>query len=77
MILKEEYKGASIIDELSDNFQYVGYAQNGNPGEDEAKWAIKRIEKSGNVTRIMWADGLQEKTFVWDDRAGLDYTFKK
>lgn len=76
-ISSNEYTGAAIIDEISDDFQYVGYAQNGNPAESDAKWAIKRIQKTFTVTRIMWADGLQDKNYVWDDRGELNYLFKK
>ena len=48
LVSKEEYIGATIIDEVSDCLQYIGYATNGSPKETDESWAIKRIEKTRN-----------------------------
>jgi len=72
-----EYKGAAVIDEVSEILQYIGYATSGAPAESSSNWAIKRVQKTGTVIRIMWADGLQDKIYKWSDRAALSYTYKK
>jgi len=69
------FKGVSIIDEVSDNLTYVGYPSRANPSESEAKWAIKRIEKTGSVTRIAWAGGMIDKKFIWDNRTSYAYHY--
>ncbi len=71
----DQFKGAAIIDEVSDNLTYVGYPSRANPGEDEAKWSIKRIEKTGVITRITWAEGLIDKKFIWNDRGSYTYNY--
>jgi len=76
MLNNSEYDGASIIDEPSDTLTYIGYAADGNPAETEEKWAIKRIEKLTNVTRIMWVNGIIDRSFVWNDRASYTYKFR-
>jgi len=77
LVSKEEYIGATIIDEVSDCLQYIGYATNGSPKETDESWAIKRIEKTDTITRITWVDGLQTKKYQWSERANYEYKFKQ
>jgi len=77
LLPKHLYEGTTIMDESSATLTYIGYAANGSPEETEAKWAIKRVQKTGNITRIMWADGLITQTYKWSERASLTYSFLK
>jgi len=77
LIQNDEKNGAFIIDEVSDNLMYLGYPSNGAPTEADAKWAIKRIQKNGTVTRVQWADGLTDKNYKWTERASLEYSYLK
>lgn len=69
----------SVIDEKSETLTYIGYARVPSDIEEAHKeskpiWAIKRIEKTGNVTKIKWANGSQSFTNKWSERD--NYTYK-
>lgn len=63
---------ATLIDEVNADLVYVGY---GNLGEDTSlpKFKIKRIRKTGNVTRVQYADGNLLYDNIWDNRGSLNY----
>lgn len=55
--------------------EYIGVAVAGTTTAT-ARWSIKKLEydASGNVVAVHWADGTNEFTKKWDDRATYDYT---
>ncbi len=61
------------IDELSATLVYVGYAQNLGIDPASALWKIKKIEKTGTVWEIKWADGNELYDNIWDNRFSIDY----
>lgn len=62
-----------MVDEVDANTTYIGMAQIGT-ATDAAGWQIKRISVSGTVTATQWADGTDEFTKVWDNRALYSYS---
>lgn len=61
-----EYSGDKII--------YLGEAAPGS-AKSAAAWAIKKFIYSGNdVIDILWANGQNTKTFIWDNRASYTYS---
>ena len=63
----------NIIDKINDNLSYVGTAQLGS-AEDAAVWQIIRLQKSGNITHVQYADGNRKYDNIWDSRTSLTYT---
>jgi len=61
------------IDEASTTVTYVGEAKIAS-STSSAVWQIIKIEKSGNVTSIKYADGDKRYNNVWDNRASLSYS---
>lgn len=61
------------VDEVSSTLTYVGDAAIG-VSESSAAWRIKRLQTTGSVLKIMWADGNEFYDNVWADRASLTYT---
>lgn len=61
------------VDESDSTYTYVGEAAfgslDGNP-----VWRIKRIENTGVLTKIRWADGNSDFDNVWDNRVSLTYS---
>jgi hypothetical protein len=74
-VYDDTHEQPAIVDEVSDTLLYIGIPANGSPGTDEPLWSIRRIEQIGTQVFIMWAEGLDNKTFVWDNRATYDYKF--
>ncbi len=60
------------LDEASTTTTYVCHA---DPGTETsaARWRIKRLLKTGNVTRGVHADGNAKFDNIADDRASLTY----
>jgi hypothetical protein len=54
-------------------FTYIGKAQIGDSGADQPVWQIKRIEDTGTLVTILWADGNPEFDNVWDNCQSLNY----
>ena len=63
---------ATKIDKVSSAVIYVGIAQIGTAAST-ASWQIKKIETSGTVTSITWADSTDGFTNIWSNR--LAYTY--
>lgn len=63
---------ATVIDDATSAITYVGKAALGSALSD-AVWQIQKIEVSGTVTRITWADGNSDFDKVWNDRASYSY----
>lgn len=51
---------------------YVGYCRP-STADTTAKWKIKKVEKTGNVYRIQYANGSKEYNSAWSNRASLTY----
>lgn len=61
------------VDEASPTVTYVGEAAVGTP-EASPNWRIKKLEQSGSVLVITYADGNLEWNSAWTARAGLSYS---
>ena len=61
-----------LVDEASSTVTYIGSAAPGS-ATSSALWRIKKIEKTGNVTSILFADSNELFDNIWDNRAGLVY----
>ena len=61
------------IDAADANTTYIGKAKFGL-ATSVARWQIKKISISGNVTTISWANGDDDFNQIWDNRASLTYS---
>ena len=52
---------------------YIGKAKIGSSGSD-AVWEIRKIELTGTVTTILYAEGSKRFNKVWDDRESYSYS---
>ncbi len=52
---------------------YVGYLKNG----DTTKAMIKKVEKIGDITTAKFPAGHADFVHDWDQRAALNYAFKR
>lgn len=77
---------ADIIEEVSANVIYFGFCKNGDYGTDDERqaapiWSIMKVEISGDAfpitTKYLWAGGLCSYSQVWNQRADLEYKYKK
>lgn len=61
------------LDQVDANTLYIGVSQIG--GDEAATvWQIRRMDTSGTVSRIKWADGDQNFDNIWNNRTALTYT---
>ena len=70
-ILPKDRELTTLIDTVG-NTTYVGLGKLGSDASD-AVWQILRIQTSGTVTTVLYADGDQRFNNVWDDRLSLTY----
>jgi hypothetical protein len=75
-------KGPDLIDEVDSETTYLGYLPEGATIAEvtagEANCIICKINKSGTVTKTLWADGNTTRfNQIWNDRLTLTYDFKK
>jgi len=61
------------IDVASDTISYEGWAASGT-ATSEAKWLIKKITISGNITTETAAGGGTLHNQIWDNRSSLSYS---
>ena len=61
------------LDTVSSTLFYVGYAAM-NISESDAFWKIKRVQTTGTVLKVEWADGNEGYDNVWANRASLSYS---
>lgn len=61
------------IDAASGTVTYFGFAEPGTLDAD-AKWILKRMTVSGNVTKLEVAGGVPAAVYVWNDRASASYS---
>jgi len=66
---------SQLIEYVNSNPVYMGSAE---PGSlvSEAKWQIRKLtyDTNDNVTSILWAGGVTDFIFAWDNRADLTYS---
>lgn len=62
-----------LIDEPTEELTYIGFILDGNT----SKCMIKRVQKTGTVTTVMYPDGYADFKSNWDDRATLNYFLRK
>lgn len=75
-LLKEIFandKNACRIDEVSDELIYLGFALPNCTGDDDDKWLIKVMVKTGNVSSFGYPNGDASYKYTWNDRATYDY----
>jgi hypothetical protein len=67
--LKRKISTAStvMVDEPSASVTYIGIATMGASTSDSV-WQIRKIEKTGNVTSVLYADNDDEFDNEWDER---------
>lgn len=63
----------SKIDEATSTLIYVGYSLSVGADPTLDVWKIKKIEQTGTVWEIMYADGDELYDNVWNNRAALNY----
>ena len=68
-----DYLGSVRIDEVSANVIYIGEATS-SADESLPIWRIKRLQLTGTVTAIQYADGNTNFDNVWTNRASLTYS---
>jgi hypothetical protein len=61
------------VDDASSTVTYVGEAATAS-SEAAPVWRIKKLNTSGTVLAISWADGNTYFDNVWADRASLGYS---
>ncbi len=61
-----------LIDEQQ-SATYYGYAPLGT-GESEKGWLIKKVTKSGTVTKTEYANGVLDFVSAWSERTSLPYS---
>lgn len=64
---------ATAIDEVNKNLSYFGFAVIGSSAGD-AVWKIQRLQTTGNVTLLQFADGNDSFDNIWNNRASLSYS---
>lgn len=61
------------VDDASSTVTYVGEAAVAS-SEGSATWRIKKLETTGTVLKITWADGNNNFDNIWTNRASLSYS---
>jgi hypothetical protein len=61
------------LDEPGGGVTYVGESEPGTPA-GTAAWRIKRLTEAGTALTIEFANGNQDFSDAWDQRASLTYT---
>lgn len=74
IIVQEDHDNFTTkIDSADANTTYIGKAVFGT-ATTSAKWQIKKISISGNVTTISFANGDDDFNQIWDNRSSLSYS---
>jgi hypothetical protein len=68
-----EHLPKPFVDVADANNTYYGYAPLG-AGEDEEKWRLELHQTTGNVTKVLYAEGSMDFRFSWTDRASYAYS---
>lgn len=64
---------STLIDKVSDNVTYFGFAKPGT-STSEPYWRIMKKNVSGSVTSFTFANGADTFVNVWTNRASLSYS---
>lgn len=68
----QEIPNGMIIEEIG-SYMYIGEAKPGTL-TSASSWRIRRIETTGGLREIYFANGQDKFNQVWDDRASLTYS---
>ncbi|NLR58842.1 hypothetical protein HGH93_12065 [Chitinophaga polysaccharea] len=71
-MVNDIFNNPLAIDESVPNVVYYGYAYPGAK-PDDAKWAVKRVTRTGDLFTYEWANGAQTFVSAWSNRYGLVY----
>lgn len=72
-IATESFEQSTRVDEASSTVTYFGFATVGS-SEASSVWKIKKLEVSGSITSLKYADGNTNYDNSWSNRASLTYT---
>lgn len=61
------------VDAVSSSVTYIGVAKIGT-ATSSATWQISKVNVSGTVTSLTYADGNDNYDNIWDNRASLSYS---
>ena len=64
------------FEQVDMNTAYYGFCEFGCNGLTEAKWAILKVEKQGDVFIRRWANGTKEKNLKFSERAAASQDYK-
>jgi hypothetical protein len=68
--------GLKFIDDVDASTQIIGKRENHSVAEGDAKWALKKVTTTGNITKELYAEGEPFDVFnkTWTGRAGYSYS---
>ena len=66
----------SLIDQASATVVYYGFPVLDADGTDPV-CAVAKLETTGNVTTVKWANGSERKNVLWSTRAVKSYDYLK
>jgi hypothetical protein len=66
---------ADLIDVVSDTVIYEGFCNPGKFDTSQPVWKIIRRSQTGTVWAREYAAGRDNYSNIWDNRAGLSYSF--
>ena len=66
-----------LIDEVSDDEMYLGYAAPDCKRDSESNWMIKKVLKQGTVQSICYAEGERLYNKAWTSRYDYQYGINK
>lgn len=72
-IKKDYYTNEYDDDKTLNNCEYFGWSAFAGATESQAVWKIMKITYSGNDFIIQWANGNQDFSNKWEERATLTY----
>ena len=72
-VTSQSFEEKKLIDEVSESLTYIGSAAPGTSTSLSA-WKISRLQITGSITALEFADGNKQYDNVWDNRASLSYS---
>lgn len=72
--MEYNYETIRLIDEVSETEIYIGESKNFSD-KSSPIWRIKKISKNGTVWEFGFPNGVQDYTFIWNER--LNYTYSQ
>lgn len=72
MKLNPSVQSSLRVDDVSSTLTYIGEAPFAS-SESDPVWRIKKLETTGTILKILWADGNSNFDNIWIDRTTLTY----